>query len=425
MDRDWAKPWESKCQVGHVPAGFTLPSRAAALNTLLPALRSQLGLVVVTGEAGVGKSWLGERLRAEVPAHWNGAAIDPSPANSAVEFYRLVGHALGLSTADDLGSLRLALADFLKESSAEGRAWVLTIDEAHGLTLEVLEEIRLLSNRLGRPDGFAGLILLGQTSLARRLASRALASLAARIAARAHLRALDIEETESLVAQVAPTLAARSETLEFLHREVGGNPKRLLNAARLPRLTTPPTRPSAPPFEAPPGRTTLPLEEPESASAPAAATEPPTVPHWESPVLGEGKPPLRIEEGLIEVGWEPDSELADPALDASLDSDSDSDPALDSAEASLAPQDDEAIQDRYAALQAWNEWARNQGRTPTGALDAPVEPRTDGSNTLGDEVREDFTESSPIPPGVWADGQQSFAPYSQLFSRLKPRREPT
>src|SRR4051794_31587872 len=106
MVQDRAKPWETSGRVGDLPAGFTLPSRVAALNAILPALRSQLGLVLITGDAGVGKTWLRGRIQAELPAHWRGVGIDPSPANDPIEFYRLVAHSLGLPKAKDLASSR-------------------------------------------------------------------------------------------------------------------------------------------------------------------------------------------------------------------------------------------------------------------------------------------------------------------------------
>ncbi|WP_254054120.1 ExeA family protein [Singulisphaera sp. GP187] len=245
MDQDRAKPWEQSGRVGDLPAGFTLPSRVAALNALVPALRSQSGLVLVSGDAGVGKTWLRGRIQAELPTHWREISIDPSPANDPAEFYRLIGYALGLQEARGLAAARLELTDFLKENAADGVSWVLTVEEAHGLSTEVLEEIRVLSNRLGSSDGFAGLILVGQTALARRLSSRTLSGLAGRIAARTHLRSLDIEETQALVERIAPSLGRQSEALEYLHRETRGNPKRILDAARFQRsIASPPERAS-------------------------------------------------------------------------------------------------------------------------------------------------------------------------------------
>ncbi|SIO65307.1 hypothetical protein SAMN05444166_7655 [Singulisphaera sp. GP187] len=84
---------------------------------------------------------------------------------------------------------------------------------------------------------------------------------------------------------------------------------------------------------------------------------------------------------------------------------------------------EEAINDRYTALQAWNEWARNQGRAttvePAPLADGPAVP-TEG---LDEELAEAPSELAAAAPSVWADGQQNFAPYSQLFTRLKQRRD--
>ncbi|WP_406696812.1 AAA family ATPase [Singulisphaera sp. Ch08] len=414
MDQVWAKPWEQSGRVGDLPAGFTLPSRVAALNALLPALRSQSGLVLVTGDAGVGKTWLRGRIQSELPSDWRGVAIDPSPANDPAEFYRLIGHSLGLQEARGLAAARLELADFLKENAADGLSWVLAVDEAHGLSVEVLEEIRLLSNRLGCSDGFAGLILVGQTALARRLSSRVLAGLAARIAARTHLRSLDVEEAQALVERIAPSLGRQTEALEFLHRETGGNPKRILDWARFQRSIAPPPRASMTPIES------MPKVAEESRELPGQA---PTTPvetlerdSWDGPVLGQGKPPLRVEDGLIEVGWEPESEsLNNEAGD-------DTDPAS-SANQNRSPLGEEAINDRYTALQAWNEWARNQGRAT--AVEPAEQPDVQSTPTdeFDDEVAEAPSELAAANPGVWSEGQQNFAPYSQLFTRLKQRRD--
>ncbi|AGA25852.1 type II secretory pathway, component ExeA (predicted ATPase) [Singulisphaera acidiphila DSM 18658] len=418
MDHDWAKPWEQSGRVGDVPAGFTLPSRVAALNALVPALRSQSGLVLVTGDAGVGKTWLRGRIQAELPTSWRAISIDLSPANDPAEFYRLIGHSLGLNEAKGLAAARVELADFLKENAVDGISWVLAIEEAHGLSLEVLEEIRLLSNRLGGSDGFAGLILVGQTALARRLSSRALAALAGRIAARAHLRSLDIEETQALVERIAPSLAGASEALEFLHRETGGNPKRILGSARFQRSIAPPSRAKVAPIEALPKASDEPRQP--AAPTPVALAETQERESWDGPVLGQGKPPLRVEDGLIEVGWEPESESEDHLDEEGYESDSPSE-----THQNAAPLSEEAIHDRYAALQAWNEWSRNQGRATAVEPTEPPDERSGPADEYDEELAEAPSELAATSPGVRAEGQQNFAPYSQLFTRLKQRRDPS
>ncbi|HEX8201244.1 MAG TPA: type II secretory pathway protein ExeA, partial [Isosphaeraceae bacterium] len=130
------------------------------------------------------------------------------------------------------------------------------------------------------------------------------------------------------------------------------------------------------------------------ASAPAPTPTPtPSPAAAEAPQFVPSRPPLRVEDGLIEVGWEPQAEPASEPLDP--------DPATEGGDGSPEP-----IDDHYAALQAWNEWAQNQGRHP-----APASPDAEPAGP----------NSRPAPAlgqYVWAEGQQGFAPYSQLFSRL-------
>lgn len=414
MDRLWATPWDDGRQDHDRDRRetFTLPSRNAAIEALRPALRTRSGPVLVTGDAGVGKTWLGRRLRTEVPPSWRWVGIDPSPANDAGEFYRLVAHALGLVEVGGLAASRLALADFLRDRAADGDSWVLAIDEAHGLADAVLEEIRVLSNRLGQPDGFAGLVLIGQTMLGRRLASHPLVSLASRITARTHVRPLDIEEASMLLDRLHPDLGWDRDTLERLQRETAGNPKQLLRLARqrsgsAPRRT--PVRPAAPVVPAPPVLDIVPVETP--------AHKP-----WDGPVLGTAKPPLRVEEGLIEVGWDPDPDPEPEPAEGQGDVAAETPPRT---RTDVTVPAEEPVDDHYAALQAWNEWARNQGRTAT--VEAVDPSRVTASPAVEVDSLESVPEdgSSSPPAGVWSEGEQKFGPYSQLFSRMRQRHDTT
>jgi general secretion pathway protein A len=106
------------------------------------------------------------------------------------------------------------------------------------------------------------------------------------------------------------------------------------------------------------------------------------------------KPPLRVEEGLIEVGWDSANEENEATTTAFEEE----------------PDEHQPIDDHYAALQAWDEWARNQGRGAS-RRDPDVE---------GEPSHDDYPEiESGAPEGRWADVGQSFGPYSQLFSRVR------
>ncbi|HEX8201567.1 MAG TPA: ATP-binding protein, partial [Isosphaeraceae bacterium] len=218
-------------------AGGVLPSRAAAIKACRAALAEGAGPVLLTGAAGTGKTWLWKHLAAGWVGDGRWLGVDLTPRSDAGEFFGRIGHALGLPEADAIEEARRAVADELRERAVDGRRWLLVVDEAHNASAELLEEIRVLSNRLGRPDGVAGIVLVGQTALARRIETRPLAALEARLAARIHLRALDVDEARLFLSQ---QIAGRSWTwpqVEVLHREAAGNPQRLLRLASL--LPTP------------------------------------------------------------------------------------------------------------------------------------------------------------------------------------------
>lgn len=407
MDRIWGTPWDDREQNHGDPAGaFVLDSRSVAIAALRGALAAKAGPLLVTGEAGVGKTWLWKRMRAEMPANWRWAGIDLSPATGPGDIDVLLGRALGLLRPDTPAGPRLEIAEFLEEASANGEDWVLVVDEAQSVAAAVLDELRILANRLGRADGFSGIILVGQTPLARRLATRTFSSLAIRIGAHVHLRPIDSAEAQLLVERGIPGVRCDRALLEQLHRDAGGNPKRLLMLARRHDIPVLPCEETA--------------QEPSLPKdlIPGAATQA----VWDRAMLGPEKPPLRMEEGLIEVGWEPTQPQGwsppEPTQVPDATSTSASLP-------SLPPPSAELIDDHYAALQAWTEWTQNQGRC--AAVDSPITPTPESETVTSREVELEASATTPRDDasyyGVWADRQQAFAPYSQLFSKLRQPRD--
>jgi type II secretory pathway predicted ATPase ExeA len=395
MERDWATAWDDRDREGARPSDdFALPSRAVALRTLRDALEAGGGPVLVTGEAGVGKTWLCRQARDAMPAPWRWAVVDLSPATTPGVFYRAIGHAIGLEAPDGPVATRLDLGDFLLEAAADGDRWILVADEAHAAPADVLEEARILANRLGRPDGLAGLVLVGQTSLSRRLATRPLAAIGSRLSARVHLGPLDIDEARRLVGRLAPGSPRYGAGFERLHRDVRGNPRRLVRWAQDVAAASARSQPSAPSSDR------LAPDVP-AAIAPEARRET----SWEMPPAVPSRPPLRVEDGLIEVGWEPPrttTSPAGPAAEARMPGTG----AISGAE--------EPIDDHYAALQAWDEWARNRGEDPSSVVAGAIEEPEEGGPQAAPE---------PDDLDVWVEGEHGFAPYSQLFSRLRQPRE--
>ena len=82
---------------------------------------------------------------------------------------------------------------------------------------------------------------------------------------------------------------------------------------------------------------------------------------------------------------------------------------------------EEMIEDHYAALQAWTEWAKNRGRASGPSATAASEQVEHVQVSKATMVRaqdERYAEEFPAP-GLRAEPQHEHAPYSQLFSRLQ------
>ena len=76
---------------------------------------------------------------------------------------------------------------------------MLVVDEAHNLSMELLEEIRLLSNLETNDDKLLQIVLVGQPELDLKLDSFELRPLKQRIALRAHLAPLDEQDTDRYI----------------------------------------------------------------------------------------------------------------------------------------------------------------------------------------------------------------------------------
>jgi type II secretory pathway predicted ATPase ExeA len=404
-------------------------SRRRALDRLRAAIPGGLGgPVLITGEPGSGKTWLVRRFVEGLPTGWQAAEVEMTSTLSGVEMLRLVGDDLGLEMPRRLGAARLSLGAGLRDASADGRSRLLVIDEAQRATADAWEEIQVLSNQLGRRGGFAAMILLGRTELARELASQHRHGWANRLGLHIHLPPLDLDEARALVRLAGPIPQA---DLETLHRDAMGNARAMLRIAevwaRTARAAVPASpdlprrdalsRPSHPPVSGEPRLNDRPGEEASpaglGASSPANDTTPPRLPS-----LIPARPPIRLEEGLVEVGWEGDLEAETTRSDVPR-----SEPAAGSA--LEAERNEELVEDRYAALQAWAEWSRNreQGAPATAhpansVNNAPDEDDDAEPNPAGSMAMGENPDSVP-PSSVRAELPHDFAPYSQLFSRLR------
>jgi general secretion pathway protein A len=95
----------------------------------------------------------------------------------------------------------MALHQMLLDTQRSGGTSVLFIDEAHLLSSELLEEIRLLGNADAHQEKLLQIVLSGQPELATMMNRRELSALKQRIASRAQLRPLSRPETQVYIAE--------------------------------------------------------------------------------------------------------------------------------------------------------------------------------------------------------------------------------
>ena len=159
------------------------------------------GFVALTGEVGTGKTTLCHCLLQQLPDKIDVALI-LNPMLDAVELIATICDELGIAydkNRETLKNLIDALNRHLLEAHANGRRTVLIVDEAQNLSLEVLEQIRLLTNLETDKTKLLQIILVGQPELNGLLNRHALRQLNQRITARYHLTALSLEETRAYI----------------------------------------------------------------------------------------------------------------------------------------------------------------------------------------------------------------------------------
>ncbi|MBI5042095.1 MAG: AAA family ATPase [Gammaproteobacteria bacterium] len=172
-----------------------------ALAHLLYGVGEGGGFVQLTGEVGTGKTTLCRALLEQLPETVNVALI-LNPKLNGLELVATVCDELKIEYPRDTHSLKVLvdhLNHHLLQSHAAGRRTILIIDEAQNLSIEVLEQIRLLTNLETTQAKLLQIILIGQPELQTLLARTELRQLAQRITARYHLGELNRDETLAYV----------------------------------------------------------------------------------------------------------------------------------------------------------------------------------------------------------------------------------
>jgi general secretion pathway protein A len=214
---------------------YFTPSHTEAMANLHYGIESGKGLIVVTGEVGTGKTtilrWMMQRLDRTVLV---GYVFNPRL--TVPEFYQHVTRVLGVDEWENKSDLLFKLGKVLESRHARGLRTVLIIDEAHGLSTSVLEEIRLMSNFESDSAKLLQVVLTGQPELREVLNNPELRQLKQRVALRCEIKPLpNIEETEKYVKSRLLTAGAQrtdvftQSALDYVFRCSEGIPRQINN----------------------------------------------------------------------------------------------------------------------------------------------------------------------------------------------------
>lgn len=214
---------------------YFTPSHTEVMANLHYGIESGRGLIVVTGEVGTGKTtllrWMMQRLDRTVMV-----AYIFNPRLSVAEFYQYLATLFNIGAWENKSDLLIELGKVLESRHSRGLRTVLVVDEGHGLSTEVLEEIRLLCNFESDTAKHLQIVLTGQPELREVLNQPNLRQLKQRVALRCEITALpDVEETAQYIASRLKVARATKTDIfspgavDYIFRCSGGIPRNINN----------------------------------------------------------------------------------------------------------------------------------------------------------------------------------------------------
>jgi len=215
---------------------FFFPSQQhlRALGFIGQILWSRANLGVITGERGIGKSFLIRRMLGDLDERVLAAHVRSS-AKEPQEFLRdvLVQFGIELSESDRSDRRRL-LTRFLSHQFGQNRLCLIAVEGVQALRPTVLEELRAITELEIDGKRVAKILLLGQQSLNYVIDSPRMASLCPGRAPRVSIDAFSEDQVAAYVVHrlraagaVDPDALAPPPLMSLIHRYSGGIPRNI------------------------------------------------------------------------------------------------------------------------------------------------------------------------------------------------------
>jgi len=204
-----------------------------AMTYMRYGLQERLGFVLMTGEVGSGKTMLVRELIRTLSPEITFARVFNTRVSSE-ELIAMINEDFGLDTAGRNKVLMLKdLYAHLIQEYTEGRRPLLIIDEAQNLSLDLLEEVRMLSNLETNDAKLLQILLVGQTELDRVLSLDEMRQFRQRISIACCIDNLTRAEVEEYilhrlaVAGNRDALTFGGEAFNAVHEVTGGVPRQI------------------------------------------------------------------------------------------------------------------------------------------------------------------------------------------------------
>jgi type II secretory pathway predicted ATPase ExeA len=202
-----------------IPDGESIyfsPEHRAAFNMLEFGLLEQVGITVVTGEVGAGKTTLIRHLLSRIDYDELTVGLIGTAHSVYGTLLRWIASAFRIPVEnDDEGAILQTLQDFLIEQYANGKRTVVIVDEAQNMSSQDLESLRLITNINADKNQLLQVILVGQPELLKRFYEPGMSQLAQRVSAEYNLTPLSLSETMSYVRYRVSAAGGASELFEI------------------------------------------------------------------------------------------------------------------------------------------------------------------------------------------------------------------
>ncbi len=170
---------------------FSSKSHREALSNLVYGFEQRKGIIILTGEVGTGKTTLCRKILKKADKK-NNIILIQNLNFTDLELLEMILIELKISTRDkSKKGLILALTKFLLKQIEKGHSTVIMIDEAQKLSIEQLEQLRLLSNLETEKAKLMNIVLVGQPELNVKLQFPELRQLRQRISVHYHIQPLE------------------------------------------------------------------------------------------------------------------------------------------------------------------------------------------------------------------------------------------